>query len=45
MKIVAASFRAIFMSMLYIEEIGEEHFDEALKLLIKGLASQIIEGA
>lgn len=42
-EVVTASLRAIFMSMIYIEEIGEKDFDEALKLLIKGLAQQIIE--
>ncbi|MCR1899847.1 TetR/AcrR family transcriptional regulator [Irregularibacter muris] len=41
--VVTASLRAIFMSMIYIEEIGEEDFDEVLKLLIKGLAQQIVE--
>ena len=41
--IVTASLRAIFMSMIYIEEIGEKEFDEALKLLIRGVAQQIIE--
>lgn len=40
---VAASLRAIFMSMIHIEEIGEKDFDEVLKLLIKGLAEQIVE--
>ncbi|MDD4089327.1 MAG: TetR/AcrR family transcriptional regulator [Tissierellia bacterium] len=40
---VSASLRAIFMSMLYVEEIGEKNFDEVLKLLIKGLALQIID--
>lgn len=41
--VVTASLRAIFMSMIYIEEIGEKDFDEVLKLLINGLALQIIE--
>lgn len=41
--VVTASLRAIFMSMIYIEEIGEKDFDEVLRLLIKGLAQQIIE--
>ncbi|NLY44903.1 MAG: TetR/AcrR family transcriptional regulator [Tissierella sp.] len=40
---VTASLRAIFMTMVHIKEIGEEDFDEVLKLLIKGLAVQIIE--
>lgn len=42
--IVTASLRAIFMSMLHIEEVGEKDFDEILKLLIKGLAMQTIKG-
>lgn len=41
--VVTASLRAIFMSMLYIEEIGEKDFDEVLKLSIKGLALQIVQ--
>lgn len=42
--VVTASLRAIFMSMIYIEEIGEKDFDEVLKLLISGIAHHIIEG-
>lgn len=40
--VVSASLRAIFMSMIHIEEIGKKNFDDALKLLIRGLAQQII---
>lgn len=40
---VTASLRAVFMSMLHVKEIGEKDFDEVLKLLIKGLAQQLIE--
>ncbi|RFA36571.1 TetR family transcriptional regulator [Virgibacillus dokdonensis] len=43
-SVVVASLRSIFMSMMYMEEIGEQEFDEVLKLLIKGIALQIIEG-
>lgn len=39
--IITASLRAIFMSMLHIEEIGAKDFDEVLKLLIRGLAIQL----
>lgn len=39
---VTASLRAIFMSMIFVQEIGENYFNDALKLLIKGLALQII---
>lgn len=41
--VVAASLRAIFMSMIYIEEIGEKEFDEVLMVLIRGVAQQVIE--
>ncbi len=41
--VVSASLRTIFMSMIYTEEIGEKHFDEVLKLLIRGIAQQIIQ--
>ncbi|MBU5266810.1 TetR/AcrR family transcriptional regulator [Virgibacillus proomii] len=42
-SVVTASLRAIFMSMMYMKEIGEQDFEEVLKLLIKGLTLQIIE--
>jgi AcrR family transcriptional regulator len=41
--IVTTSLRAIFMSMLHVKEIGEKDFDKVLKLLITGLAQQLIE--
>lgn len=41
--IVTASLRAIFMSMLHVKEIGEKDFDQVLKLLIAGIAQQLIE--
>lgn len=40
---IAASLRAIFMSMLHVNEIGEKEFDQALKLIIAGLVQQLIE--
>ena len=40
--IVSASLKAIFMSMIYIVEIGENEFDSVLRLLIRGVAQQII---
>jgi hypothetical protein len=42
--VITASLRAVFMTMLYVSEIGEKDFDKALKLLIRGLAQQILEG-
>ncbi|MDN6641055.1 MAG: TetR/AcrR family transcriptional regulator, partial [Tetragenococcus sp.] len=41
--IVSAYLKAIFMNMLHVEVIGEEQFDDVLKLLIKGLAQQIVK--
>jgi AcrR family transcriptional regulator len=41
-RIAAASLRAIFLSMLHVKEIGEENFDQALKMLIHGVALQLI---
>jgi AcrR family transcriptional regulator len=40
--VAAASLRAIFLSMIHVKEVGDEHFDQALKLLIHGLALQVI---
>jgi len=42
-EVVTASLRAIFMTMVYVSEIGEKEYNEVLKLLIKGLAHQIME--
>lgn len=41
-RIAAASLRAIFLSMLHVKEIGEEDFDQALKMLIHGVALQLL---
>ena len=45
-QVAATALRAIFLSMLHVKEVGEEHFDQALKLLIHGVALQLMgEGA
>jgi AcrR family transcriptional regulator len=41
-RIVAASLRSIFLSMLHVKEIGEKEFDGALKMLIHGVALQLV---
>lgn len=41
--LVSTSLRNLFMSMVHKEEVGEENYAAALKLLIRGLALQIIE--
>ena len=40
-EIVSALFRTIAMTILHIEEIGEEEFDTTLKLVIQGVVEQI----
>lgn len=40
---VSAALRAVTMSMLHIEEIGETQYEDGLKLLIRGLGEQMIE--
>lgn len=43
-KTFSAAFRAIFLSMLHKREIGEDAFDDALKILIHGIVIQMFEG-
>lgn len=38
----SAAFRAIFFATMHKEEIGEAFYDEALRLLVEGLVSQLI---
>ncbi|MDD3661101.1 MAG: TetR/AcrR family transcriptional regulator [Lachnospiraceae bacterium] len=40
-KVYSAAFRGLFFTAAYKREIGEELYDEALKLLIKGLVLQM----
>lgn len=40
---LCAAFRAIYMATLHVKEIGSEHYDEALKLLIRGIVLQILQ--
>jgi Transcriptional regulator len=39
----SGAFRGIFMTMLYKREIGEEIFDDAMRLMLKGLVIQMVE--
>lgn len=43
-KIFSAVFRAIFLSMLHKHEIGEDTFDDALKIMIHGIVIQMFKG-
>lgn len=40
-KALSAAMRAIFLSMLYKHEIGEEVFDDALRLMLRGIVIQM----
>ena len=40
-EIVSALFRTIAMTILHVEEIGEEQFDTTLRLVIQGTVEQI----
>lgn len=42
-KAVSAAFHAIYYATLHKEEIGEKNYDEALRLLIRGLVMQFLE--
>lgn len=42
-KVFSASMRAIFLSMLHKHEIGEEVFEQALRLMIRGVVMQMFE--
>lgn len=44
-RVFSAALRALFCTMKYRREIGEDVFDEALKILIHGVVIQMFEGA
>ena len=41
-KVISAAFHAIYFATLHKSDIGEQHYDEALKLLIRGVVDQIL---
>lgn len=41
-KVISAAFHAIYYATLHKEEIGEEQYDKALRVLIYGIVTQII---
>jgi hypothetical protein len=43
-KVYSAAIRGIFISLLHKKEIGEEVFDEALFVMIRGVVIQMFEG-
>ncbi len=42
--VFSAALRGVFLSMLHKQEIGENVFDEALKLMIRGIILQMLGG-
>jgi len=42
-KVLSAAMRAIFLSTLHRHEIGEEVFEDALRLMIRGVVMQMFE--
>lgn len=43
-KALSAAFRNLFLSMIYKREMGEDFFDDALKLTLRGLVMQLLDG-
>ena len=42
LSVYECALRSIFLSMLHKREVGEEHFDECIRLLIRGIVIQIM---
>lgn len=43
-RIFSAALRGIFISLLHKQEVGEDVFDEALRIMIRGVVIQMFEG-
>jgi len=43
-RVFSAAMRGIFISLLHKREVGEEVFDEALRVMLRGVALQMFEG-
>ena len=41
--VYSAAFRELFFATLHKEELEDKHYDEALKLLLRGLAIQLLQ--
>ena len=42
-EVLSAAFRGVFLTLLFKAEIGEEIFEDALRVLIRGVALQLLE--
>ncbi|PKM73818.1 MAG: TetR/AcrR family transcriptional regulator [Firmicutes bacterium HGW-Firmicutes-16] len=43
-RVFSAAIRGIFISLLHKKEVGEDVFDEALRVMIRGVVIQMFEG-
>ncbi|MCI1965190.1 MAG: TetR/AcrR family transcriptional regulator [Oscillospiraceae bacterium] len=43
-RVFSAAIRGIFISLLHKQEIGEDVFDDALRIMIRGVVLQMFEG-
>ena len=43
-RVFSAAMRGIFISLLHKREVGEEVFDEALRVMLRGVVLQMFEG-
>ncbi|MCI8638125.1 MAG: TetR/AcrR family transcriptional regulator [Coprococcus sp.] len=41
-KVISSAFHAVYYATLHKAEIGEEHYDKALRVLIYGIVTQIV---
>ena len=41
-KVISSAFHAVYFATLHKAEIGEEHYDKALRVLIYGIVTQIV---
>ena len=42
-QVFSGAFRAVFLSILYQREIGEQIYDEVIRMMIRGIVIQILE--
>ena len=43
-EVFSAALRSVFLTLLYKDEIGEDIFDDTLRILIRGVVLQVLEG-
>ena len=43
-EVFSAALRSVFLTLMYKDEIGEAIFDETLRILIRGVILQVLEG-